>query len=177
MQPFPPGKCYLTNIEIPKIHDSHFNCSTWRERSYTVRFALIYFSAFLVSPWLWAKGKKCWETELSTKTSQHIIYLNYIRAAGGNNVEIMNYLLDKGAPVDQTDKSGRTALHWAVISGHKEATDILLGKVINTELELWVIGAWIRWHSANTAWRSWLPLTWKKHCAIPATKYALILLW
>ena len=51
------------------------------------------------------------------------------RAAGGNHVEIMNYLMEKGAPVDQTDKSGRTALHWAVISGHKEATDILLGKV------------------------------------------------
>ncbi len=51
------------------------------------------------------------------------------RAAGGNHVEIMNYLMEKGAPVDQTDKSGRTALHWAVISGHKEATDILLAKV------------------------------------------------
>lgn len=51
------------------------------------------------------------------------------RAAGGNHVEIMNYLLEKGALVDQADKSGRTALHWAVISGHKEATDILLGKV------------------------------------------------
>ncbi|CAM9095058.1 unnamed protein product [Scytosiphon promiscuus] len=56
------------------------------------------------------------------------------RAAGGNHVEIMNYLMEKGAPVDQTDKSGRTALHWAVISGHKEATDILLGK--NTDLFL-----------------------------------------
>lgn len=51
------------------------------------------------------------------------------RAAGGNHIEIMTYLMEKGAPVDQTDKSGRTALHWAVISGHKEATDILLGKV------------------------------------------------
>lgn len=51
------------------------------------------------------------------------------RAAGGNHIEIMTYLMDKGAVVDQTDKSGRTALHWAVISGHKEATDILLGKV------------------------------------------------
>ncbi|CAM9397772.1 unnamed protein product [Discosporangium mesarthrocarpum] len=50
------------------------------------------------------------------------------RAAGGNNVEIMNYLLEKGAPVGQADKSGRTALHWAAISGHKEATEILLAK-------------------------------------------------
>lgn len=44
-------------------------------------------------------------------------------------MEIMTYLIEKGAPVDQTDKSGRTALHWAAISGHKEATDLLLGKV------------------------------------------------
>lgn len=51
------------------------------------------------------------------------------RAAGGNHVEVMNYLIEKGASVDQADKSGRTALHWAAISGHKEATDVLLGKV------------------------------------------------
>ncbi|CAM9431663.1 unnamed protein product [Choristocarpus tenellus] len=50
------------------------------------------------------------------------------RAAGGNNVEIMNYLLEKGAPVDQVDKSGRTALHWSCISGHKEATEVLLAR-------------------------------------------------
>lgn len=46
----------------------------------------------------------------------------------------MNYLLEKGALVDQADKSGRTALHWAVISGHKEAADILLGKVSDAQL-------------------------------------------
>ncbi|CAN0484934.1 unnamed protein product [Hapterophycus canaliculatus] len=52
----------------------------------------------------------------------------------------MNYLMEKGAPVDQTDKSGRTALHWAVISGHKEATDILLGKVCSEDAVYSVIG-------------------------------------
>lgn len=44
-------------------------------------------------------------------------------------MEIMTYLMEKGAPVNQADKSGRTALHWSSISGHKEATDILLAKV------------------------------------------------
>lgn len=44
-------------------------------------------------------------------------------------MEIMKYLIEKGAPVDQADKSGRTALHWASISGHKDAAEILLGKV------------------------------------------------
>jgi len=28
--------------------------------------------------------------------------------------------------VDQSDKSGRTALHWAAISGHKEAAELLV---------------------------------------------------
>lgn len=51
------------------------------------------------------------------------------RAAGGNHTEIISYLIDKGAPVNQTDKSGRTALHWSAISGHKEASHILLNKV------------------------------------------------
>ena len=37
------------------------------------------------------------------------------------------YLVSKGAKVDQTDKSGRTALHWASISGHKEASEFLIG--------------------------------------------------
>eukprot|EP00953_Heterococcus_sp_UTEX-ZZ885_P016965 9526-Heterococcus_DN1.PRE.1 len=36
----------------------------------------------------------------------------------------MEYLLSKGAPVDQADKSGRTALHWAAISGHLQATEV-----------------------------------------------------
>lgn len=48
------------------------------------------------------------------------------RAAGGNHVEVCRYLLEKGAKVDQPDKSGRTALHWAAISGHKEAAELLV---------------------------------------------------
>lgn len=48
------------------------------------------------------------------------------RAAGGNHVEICRYLIEKGAKVDQPDKSGRTALHWAAISGHKEAAELLV---------------------------------------------------
>ncbi|CAM9709926.1 unnamed protein product [Chrysoparadoxa australica] len=50
------------------------------------------------------------------------------RAAGGNHLDIMEYLLEKGAPLNQADKSGRTALHWASISGHAEATKLLLSK-------------------------------------------------
>jgi hypothetical protein len=50
------------------------------------------------------------------------------RAAGGNHVEICRYLIEKGAKVDQPDKSGRTALHWAAISGHKEAAELLVAR-------------------------------------------------
>jgi ankyrin repeat protein len=39
-------------------------------------------------------------------------------------LKVMEYLLSKGAPVDQADKSGRTALHWAAISGHLQATEV-----------------------------------------------------
>jgi ankyrin repeat protein len=49
---------------------------------------------------------------------------NARRAAGGNHLKVMEYLLSKGAPVDQADKSGRTALHWAAISGHLQATEV-----------------------------------------------------
>jgi ankyrin repeat protein len=41
-------------------------------------------------------------------------------------VEICRYLIEKGATVDQPDKSGRTALHWATISGHREAATLLV---------------------------------------------------
>ncbi len=41
-------------------------------------------------------------------------------------MEVCRFLLQKGASVDQPDKSGRTALHWASISGHTEAAELLL---------------------------------------------------
>jgi len=58
----------------------------------------------------------------------HYNNTRFARAAGGNHKEVCSYLLEKGAVVDQTDKSGRTALHWAAISGHKEAAEFLLSK-------------------------------------------------
>lgn len=36
---------------------------------------------------------------------------------------------------EQADKSGRTALHWACISGHKEATLVLLQRGANINAE------------------------------------------
>ncbi|CAM9273865.1 unnamed protein product, partial [Sphacelaria rigidula] len=48
------------------------------------------------------------------------------KAAGGNHVEIIEYLLQSGAPVDCVDKCLRTPLHWAVISGNLDATQLLL---------------------------------------------------
>ncbi len=53
-----------------------------------------------------------------------ILRLFYLRAAGANHVNIMQYLIEKGALVRQTDKSGRTALHWASISGHRDAVEV-----------------------------------------------------
>ncbi len=50
--------------------------------------------------------------------------LSYLRAAGANHVNIMEYLIEKGALVRHTDKSGRTALHWASISGHRDAVEV-----------------------------------------------------
>lgn len=48
------------------------------------------------------------------------------RAAGANHVDVIRFLLEKGAVVDQVDKSNRTALHWAAISGHVQAGEILV---------------------------------------------------
>mmetsp|Transcript_14326 Transcript_14326/g.21455 ORF Transcript_14326/g.21455 Transcript_14326/m.21455 type:complete len:185 (+) Transcript_14326:192-746(+) len=48
------------------------------------------------------------------------------RAAGAGHKSICEYLLSKGALVDQEDKSGRTSLHWAAIGGHAEIVKLLL---------------------------------------------------
>jgi len=38
---------------------------------------------------------------------------------------VVAYLISQGADVNIQDKQGRTALHWAAISGHVEAAQIL----------------------------------------------------
>mmetsp|Transcript_59238 Transcript_59238/g.118876 ORF Transcript_59238/g.118876 Transcript_59238/m.118876 type:complete len:182 (+) Transcript_59238:283-828(+) len=48
------------------------------------------------------------------------------RAAGANHVDIIKYLIQKGATIDILDKSQRTALHWAAISGHVQAGKALI---------------------------------------------------
>mmetsp|Transcript_52040 Transcript_52040/g.156165 ORF Transcript_52040/g.156165 Transcript_52040/m.156165 type:complete len:179 (-) Transcript_52040:349-885(-) len=50
------------------------------------------------------------------------------RAAGGNHEEIVEYLLMKGAAVDESDRSGRTPLHWAAINGHSQSALLLVTK-------------------------------------------------
>ncbi len=44
---------------------------------------------------------------------------------------MVNKLLEAGANVNKTDKSGRTALHWASIQGHLEPTKVLVEKGID----------------------------------------------
>ncbi len=39
-------------------------------------------------------------------------------------MKIMQYLIEKGALVKQMGKSGRTALHWVSISGHRDAVQV-----------------------------------------------------
>ena len=49
------------------------------------------------------------------------------RAAGAGHLELCKYLVEKGALVNQVDKTGRTSLHWATISGHTEIIKYLMG--------------------------------------------------
>ena len=50
------------------------------------------------------------------------------RSAGNGFIEISEYLISKGAIVDQPDKSGKTPLHWAVLSAQLEASTFLIQK-------------------------------------------------
>lgn len=43
-----------------------------------------------------------------------------------NPCPFSEYLVSKGALVDQKDKSGRTSLHWAAIAGHANVVKYLL---------------------------------------------------
>ena len=49
-------------------------------------------------------------------------------AAYGGGKELVTYLIDKGASVNQADIYGATPLHMAVLQGHKEIVELLLSK-------------------------------------------------
>lgn len=59
-----------------------------------------------------------------------------MQAAGYGHVEVVSFLLKKGADVDQTDEAGYTALMFAAEKGYAEIVDLLLeyGAAVNCSL-------------------------------------------
>lgn len=55
----------------------------------------------------------------------HDFALTWYAAIGGDQVELMELLLESGAPVDQ-DYLGTTVLHWAARGGHNGLTRLLI---------------------------------------------------
>ena len=51
-----------------------------------------------------------------------------LMAAYGGYTEIVWYLLEKGANINQADAFGATPLHMAVLGGHKEMVELLISK-------------------------------------------------
>ena len=49
-------------------------------------------------------------------------------ACRNGDTERVRQLLDEGAPVDEKDENGRTALMQASLGGHTEVVQLLLGK-------------------------------------------------
>ncbi|CAN0286583.1 unnamed protein product [Ectocarpus sp. 6 AP-2014] len=83
------------------------------------------------------------------------------RAAGANHVGIIIYLLQAGAPVNTADRCLRTPLHWAAISGHLDATQLLLerggdlrSKTVSGMNPL-MCAVQQRWHSVAEAILEW----------------------
>ncbi len=70
--------------------------------------------------------------DLNYKTSRRETVLVY---AARNNAEgnIIEKLLDLGAHSNATDKSSRSALHWAAAYGNLESINILLQRCVDTE--------------------------------------------
>jgi len=48
------------------------------------------------------------------------------RAVAANSVEVVSLLIEKGARVDVTDKSGRTPLHWAAVVDATRCANVLV---------------------------------------------------
>jgi hypothetical protein len=49
-------------------------------------------------------------------------------AAGGGAIDLIEYVLARGADINAKDKYGDTALHYAALNGHQEAINILIAK-------------------------------------------------
>jgi ankyrin repeat protein len=47
--------------------------------------------------------------------------------------EIVAYLIEKGAALNSSNKSGNTPLHWACLNGKKEIVDLLMAQKVPTE--------------------------------------------
>ena len=56
----------------------------------------------------------------------HDFALLYYPIIGRNGLEMLDLLLNRGAKVEEQHFLGTTALHYACISGSKEAVDLLL---------------------------------------------------
>eukprot|EP01084_Bolivina_argentea_P289616 497357_1 len=48
-----------------------------------------------------------------------------MRAAGANHVDMVSFLLSRGANPKQIDQSGRSPLHWAAASGAFESAEVI----------------------------------------------------
>lgn len=58
-----------------------------------------------------------------------------IRAAKEGDVEMMRYLLKRGAPIDGRDEAGSTALIWAVWTNQVESVRFLIGQKADLNVE------------------------------------------
>ena len=56
-------------------------------------------------------------------------------AADRGDVEIIEFLLEKGSDVNSQDSEGQSALHYACSVGHEPAIKILLKHKINLEIK------------------------------------------
>ncbi|KAH9134739.1 hypothetical protein LEN26_006715 [Aphanomyces euteiches] len=58
-------------------------------------------------------------------------------ASRNGHLQVLEYLLAKGASVDKRDKGGKTALHWAASNGHLDVVKALLALDAKIDLESW----------------------------------------
>lgn len=69
---------------------------------------------------------------LTNATQQQFHRAMFWSAEYGHN-EVVEFLLDRGAPLDAKSQDGQTPLHWAVIGGHTETVKLLLSRGASLE--------------------------------------------